>query len=139
MNIFITNFIGFLLAIMIYLNAALTNNLGMINALLFIHIGGLVGCFIICLYKKEKIAYIKTIPFYIYLGGVLGVITVIANTYGFLTIGASLTATLGLLGQLVASIIVDVFGFMGSEKKPFSKDKIIGIIIIIVGIIMMEV
>ncbi len=139
MNILITNFIGCLLTIMIYLNSGLTDNVGMVNALIFIHIGGLLGTIVINIVKKNKITYDKTIPFILYLGGCVGVFNVLFNTTAFSVIGASLTATIGLLSQLITSIIFDVYGIGGTEKIPFNKKKIYGLLVILAGIIIMEV
>ncbi len=139
MNIFITNFLGVLLTFMIFLNAGLTQNLGMVVALFFIHIVGLVGTSFFTVAKKESVKYNNTIPFYLYFGGVLGVITVVSNSIAFMEIGASLTATLALLGQTIASVIVDVYGLQGTPKQPFNKKKLLGISVILAGIIIMEV
>ncbi len=139
MNIFITNFLGVLLTFMIFLNSGLTENLGMVVALFFIHIMGLIGSIIITVFKKESMAYKTSLPFYLYLGGVLGVFTVASNSLAFMTIGASLTATLALLGQTISSIIVDVYGLQGTPKQTFNKKKLLGIFVILVGIVVMEV
>ncbi len=139
MNIIITNLIGCLLTIMIYLNSGLTDNIGMVNALIFIHIGGLIGTIFINFVKKNKIKYDKAIPFLLYCGGCVGVFNVLFNTMAFSVIGASLTATIGLLSQSITSIIFDVYGIGGTEKIPFNKNKIFGLLVILAGIIVMEV
>ncbi len=139
MNILITNLIGCLLTIMIYLNSGLTNNIGMVNALIFIHIGGLIGATLTNLIKKNKITYNKAIPLILYCGGCVGVFNVLFNTMAFSEIGASLTATIGLLSQSITSIIFDVYGIGGTEKIPFNKKKIFGLIVILAGIIIMGV
>lgn len=138
MNIIITSFIGVLLTFMVFLNAELTANIGMYYALIFIHIVGLLGTIILSLIFKNKITYNKNIKLIFYLGGMFGVLTVVSNTVSFIGIGASLTATLALLGQTITSIVVDTYGLMGVEKKPFKKDKLIGLSLILLGIVFME-
>ncbi len=108
MNILITNLIGCLLTIMIYFNSTLTDNVGMASALIFIHIAGLVGSIVINFLLKKKIPFNKAIPFVLYCGGCIGVFNVLFNTMSFAAIGASLTATIGLLSQSISSIVVDV-------------------------------
>ncbi len=138
MNIFITNFLGVLLTFMIFLNSGLSNELGVVVSLFFIHIVGLIGTIVINIVKKDSLAYKKSLPFYLYLGGALGVITVGSNNLAFVTIGASLTASLALLGQTISSVIVDSYGLQGATKQPFNKKKLVGISVIIIGIIVME-
>ncbi len=140
MNIFITNFLGVLLTFMIFLNSGLTTSVkSMVVALFFIHVVGLIGTIAINVIKKDSMAYKKSLPFYLYLGGVLGVITVSSNSLAFVQIGASLTATLALLGQTISSILVDSYGLQGTPKQPFNKKKLLGISVILAGIIVMEV
>ncbi|MNI28988.1 hypothetical protein D3C73_827930 [compost metagenome] len=54
-------------------------------------------------------------------------------------LGASLTLSLGLLGQSVASILIDHYGFLGAEVVKFNKQKLIGLIAISLGIFIMSV
>ncbi len=138
MNIFITNFLGVLLTFMIILNSGLSNNLNMVMSLVFIHVVGLLGTFVINIFKKDSVAFKKSVPFYLYLGGALGVITVSSNNFAFYTIGASLTAALALLGQTVSSVVVDSYGLQGTPKQHFNKKKLLGISVILIGIIIME-
>ncbi len=139
MKILITNFIGVILTFMIYYNAKLQENLGMFLGLVVIHIVGMLGSVLLIYSTKNKITYDKTIHFIFYLGGVLGVITVLSNSYSFLAIGASLSTTVALLGQMVASVVVDVYGIGGVPKKKFNKKKLVGLFIILIGIIIMGV
>jgi transporter family-2 protein len=44
---------------------------------------------------------------------------------------------LGLLGQSIAGIVVDQFGLCGMPKHPFSKHKLAGLALILVGIAFM--
>ncbi len=139
MNILITNLIGVILTFMIFFNAKITENLGMFLGLVVIHVVGLIGSVVLLKTTKNKITYDKTIHFIFYLGGVLGVFTVLSNSYSFLAIGASLSTTVALLGQTVASVFVDVYGIGGAPKRTFNKKKLLGLFIIFLGIVVMGV
>ena len=61
-------------------------------------------------------------------------IPIICNNIGFNVLGVSITLALGLLGQSVSSIVIDHYGFLGMTVSKFNKKKLVGLIIIIIGI-----
>lgn len=137
-NLYATLF-GILASIMILFNGTLGNLTGNYTASVIIHIVGLISICIILLVNKAKFKLIKGTPFYLYCAGVIGVFTVLFNNVSVLNLGVSLTLALGLLGQSLASIMFDHFGFMGTNVVKFEKKKIIGFIIIALGIFIMTV
>lgn len=64
---------------------------------------------------------------------------VLFNNLCFNKLGASLTLSLGLLGQSVAAVIIDHFGLFGMEKHKFQSGKITGFVLIFLGIAVMMV
>lgn len=129
--------IGVLITIMISFNSVLSAGVGNIYSLLIIHIVGLLAIGIILIYKKQKIRIDKSIPIYYYFVGFLGCIMVFFNTICFNEIGATLTLTLGIFGQLIASYTIDHFGLFGMTVYKFNKQKLISLFIIMSGIIVM--
>ena len=78
-----------------------------------------------------------TLPLWLYSAGAITVGTVLINNVAYNAIGVSLPVALGLLGQSLTSLIFDHYGFLGMPKIKFNKKKIIGIIIIIIGVCVM--
>ena len=70
-------------------------------------------------------------------GGLIGILTVLFTNASFSTLGVSLTVSLSLLGQLITSLLVDHFGYFNLPINKFDKKKILGFIIIIIGIYIM--
>ena len=52
-------------------------------------------------------------------------------------LGVSLTVSLSLLGQLVTSLVIDNFGYFNMPIIKFNKRKILGLVVIAVGIYVM--
>ena len=129
--------IGGIIALMILMNGALSGLLGNELSLVIIHITGLFVVVSILFIRKEKLKSIKGLPFYSFVAGALGVVTVVFNNLSFVGLGVTLTLVLGLLGQLLASIVVDHFGILGMPKIPFKKMKLVGLFIICLGIYVM--
>lgn len=131
--------IGMIISIMLSLNGILEGNLGTTYTLVIIHSVGLVGILFLMLFSKEKVKKRKDIPIYLYLGGIVGVLLTLVNIATINSIGVALTTALGVFGQLIFSSLIDHFGLFGMSKYPFKKKKVIGFIIISIGLIIMSV
>ena len=130
-------FIGVLIAVMILFNGALSIVTGNYVSSIYIHVIGLLTVLLCFVITQSKLPNFKGIPIYLLAGGVIGVFTVLFNNISFSQLGVSLTLALGLLGQSIASIIVDHFSLFGVEKKRFSKRKVLPLTIIMAGIFLM--
>lgn len=137
MNYFISIFTGIILAIMISLNGQMTNISGNYAASVIIHFIGLIGIILVLIFTKSKIGNLKGVPFYMFTGGLIGILTLLFTNASFIGLGVSLTVSLSLLGQLLTSLVIDNFGYFNMNVVEFDKKKILGLVIIIVGIYVM--
>lgn len=131
--------IGALISIMVSFNGILDGYLGNYLSVLVIHIVGLLSVSIILLWRREKPILGKGVPYYLYSGGAIGILLVLVNNICFSNLGASLTLSLGVFGQLLLSSIIDHYGLLGMEVYKFQKKKIVGFAIILTGIIIMTI
>ena len=129
--------IGILIAIMVTFNGVLASYTDQYNSILIIHIVGLIAVIVILILRKEKIKLTKSIPIYLFSGGLIGVVMVFLNNLCFNSLGASLTLALGIFGQLVLACFIDHYGLFGLNTYKFEKKKIIGFFIILCGLITM--
>lgn len=139
MNKLSSAFVGGLIAVMILFNGTLANAIGNYQSSVIIHTVGLIGIIVILVVRKSKIRFYKSVPLYAYSAGVVGVIPIICNNIGFNVLGVSITLALGLLGQSVSSIIVDHYGLFNMTVSKFNKRKLVGLVIIIIGIVIMTI
>lgn len=139
MNKLSSAFVGGLIAVMILFNGTLANAIGNYQSSVIIHTVGLIGIIMILVVRKAKIKFYKSVPLYAYSAGVIGVIPIICNNIGFNVLGVSITLALGLLGQSVSSIIVDHYGLFNMTVSKFNKRKLVGLVIIIIGIVIMTI
>ena len=137
MNYFVSVFTGVILAIMVSLNGVVSNAAGNYASSVIIHFIGLIGIIFVLIFTKSKIKNLKGIPFYMFSGGLIGVLTVLFTNASSGVLGVSLTVSLTLLGQLVTSLVIDNFGYFNMPVVKFDKRKILGLVIIITGIYVM--
>lgn len=128
---------GVLVAIMIAFNGILSNSIGNNTATVLIHLVGLIGVSFIILASRRKMNIHNGIPLYLYSAGAIGVFTVIFTNISFIRLGASLTCALSLLGQSTASIVLDHYGLLEMKVVRFKKEKIFGLVLISLGIVIM--
>ncbi len=136
---FLSAFMGALIAVMILFNGTLSGSAGNYFSTILIHLVGLFSIILVLIISKSKLQFNKKLPLYLYSGGAIGVFTVLFNNSSFTALGVSLTLALGLLGQTVSSIIIDQFGLLDMKVIPFRKDKIIGLLLVVLGIFVMAV
>lgn len=129
--------VGVFISIMVTFNGTLDNYLGNTLSVLIIHIVGLISISFVLILKKGKPVFSKEVPYHLYSGGAIGILLVLVNNICYSNLGASLTLSLGVLGQLLLSSTIDHFGWLGMNTYKFHKKKIIGFIIILIGIIIM--
>ena len=77
-------------------------------------------------------------PWWMYLGGFLGAFYVVASVILTPRLGAATTIGLFLAGQVVASIGIDHFGWFGVPVQQASIPRILGALLIIVGVAIVQ-
>lgn len=132
--------IGALITIMNSINSRFSSLVGALPAALAIHMAGMVfisitagALWVSARLKGHTAARAKRLPWYLYMGGVTGVGTVLTCNYTYSALDASLAVALGLIGQTVVSITADSAGFLGKRKEPLSYGRIPGIVLAILG------
>ena len=130
-------FIGILIAIMVAFNGVLSKYTDQYRSILIIHIVGLIAVITILVLRKKKFKISKNVPLYLFSGGLIGVLMVFLNSLCFNLLGASLTLSLGIFGQLVLACFIDHYGLFGLNIYKFKKKKIVGFFIILSGLSIM--
>ncbi|HCL4547903.1 DMT family transporter [Clostridium botulinum] len=128
---------GILLAIMIFLNGVLSEKIGLYISTLIYHVLGLLLILLVSIVRKNKLPKFNKIPIILFLPGILNVLVIFLNNLFSSKIGITLTAGMGLFGQLVISTLIDHFGLFGVQVNKMRKEKILSFSLIITGLIFM--
>lgn len=100
-------------------NGQLTAFYGSYSGTVLIHLTGLLAILLCTAFNRKALPARQKAPLWMYLGGVVGVGTVVFITSAYGGVGVTAITALGLLGQTLTSIFVDHFGLMGSRRSPF--------------------
>jgi len=128
---------GIIISVMIFVNGGLTANYGLYMASVIIHAVGLIANTILVLVKKQNPFVHLKHQWFIYMGGVVGVFTILGTNLAFGRISVSAMLAIALFGQVLFGMIIDQYGLFGMPKYPFKKTQLIGLVIILAGIIAM--
>jgi len=138
---FLSLLTGIIIAVMIAINGGLTGQYGIYMATVIIHLAGLPLTIVLLLIKRDKVFSAlfsnSHISWVFFMGGAVGFTTTVFNNLSFGRISVSALLALGLLGQAVTGLVIDQYGLLGMKKHPFSKRKIIGLVLIVLGIVYM--
>ena len=128
---------GILISVMMLFNGQLSEAYGNALATVLIHAVGLLGIGAWLIVKKQSLKHTLGEPWHLYVGGVIGIVTVMLTNLTFLHLGVSLTLVLSLLGQVVISLVIDAAGLLGAKKVRFEKKKLIGVGLVAAGAVVM--
>lgn len=128
---------GLIIAIMVVFNGELTAQYGVFTAAVIVHIVGTVFAGAVLKITGRKLLPPKGLPFWLYTGGLLGVLTTIFNNFSYGKISLTSIIAMGLFGQTVTSLIIDCTGLFGMEKHSLKKSSLAGILFSSLGIFVM--
>lgn len=125
---------GALLSVMNLFNAQLGQVYGNWGSTVMIHaVGLLVLLPFVFTWGKPK----AKAPWYLYGGGLIGIVTVVCCNLGVSGIGVTANLVLMLLGQLVCSTLIDQFGLFGTKQVKLSAARLVSLLVIATGDIVM--
>ena len=128
---------GALMAIQGGLNSLLAKMIGLLDATFSVHLLATLSLAPFILYRWLSNAHwdkISKVPWYLWLGGPIGV----AITYGvaasFPRLGAGRATTSIVVCQLITAFILDHFGFLDLPIRPLRSTHLVGILLLGVGV-----
>lgn len=134
---FLTMLAGMLIAVTVMQNGQLAALYGQYTGATMVHAVGLVAM-LLCLWAKRKtLPQKQKVSAWMYLGGVIGVGTLVLTSTAFGGVSVTAIAALGLLGQTLTSLLMDQYGLMGVEKHPFQLARLAPLLAVVAGVCVM--
>lgn len=85
-----------------------------------------------------SISSLKDAPLISWTGGLCGAFFVTAIIIAVPRLGVAMTFSLVVLGQMLITLPIDHYGFLGSDVKPVNFLKIVGVMLVIAGVILIR-
>lgn len=132
----IAAFAGITMAVQGTMNSSMGKTIGLLPTTLVVNaIGFLLVGILLFGFRLEKVQWsaFGQVPWYLYLGGVLGVIITYGVIHSMPKIGVAPATTAIILGQVFTAVIIDHFGIFGMHKLPFNWLRIVGTVLMAGG------
>ena len=136
MNYLLSLLAGMLISVMVVFNGGLNAQMGAGLSLVIIHVAGLFTIILLMALRKEKFRTSRLNVFW-YLGGLVGILTTLFNLRAFGHISVSAMMALGLLGESLSGLAADHVGFLGIPVRRFRREKLLGGLVALLGILIM--
>lgn len=140
--IFLTLMVGMVLPVQAGVNASLAKQLGSAPQAAFVSFaGGLLLMTLFCAVSRHNLPAVKQltgVPPYMLAGGLLGGMLVITSILVAPRIGAvALVASL-VAGQLIFSVVIDHFGWIGYTVRPVTLMRLLGVLLLLAGVMIIQ-
>ena len=101
-------------------------------------VGFLLALVIVFFFGKGNIRLVGEAPWYSWLGGVIAPIITVTVMLSIKGLSPTVAISTILLAQLTVAALIDAFGWLGSEKLPFTWQKIMGVALMTAGVLLMK-
>jgi len=130
---------GVAMALQGSLNAALAKIIGLLQATLVVHLTATITVILLLLFPLSPggLGKITQVPWYLLLGGIIGVLITYGVVVSIPRAGVALATTAIIVGQVTTALIVDHWGLFGLEKIPFTWWKALGLVLLASGACLM--
>jgi len=131
---------GLLLTVQVGLNAALRNAFGNPGtaalANFMVGTAGLLAYLLITRAGWPARAALAGAPAWAWFGGLLGAFYVASSVIVGPRLGAAALLALTVFGQLVASLVVDNYGWLGFPQQPLTLTRLVGAVLLLAGVVL---
>jgi len=83
-------------------------------------------------------ATVSRAPWWIWIGGVFGIFMVLSGIIVAPRLGTAVYISLIVTGQLLASLFIDHYGFLGFQQHPINVWRVLGAVFLLCGVVLMR-
>lgn len=129
-------------SVQIGLNATLSKHIGndIWAAILALFIGA-VGLAVYAMATQNmnvKWQSLPGLPLWVWTGGLLGAVFVAGSVIAAPRVGSAMFVGLILIGQMLASFILDHYGWLGFQQSQINLSKVLGMCLLIGGVVLIK-
>lgn len=126
-------FSGVAVAVQASFAGILSERVGLIGNGLIVFGGGFLFALVLLLFfRGGQLGDWRSIPWYAYLAGPLGIVIISSIGFGIPRIGVASTLTLIVVSQLIVGVILDHFGWL-TVARPMDIQRLLGIAVLFLG------
>ena len=135
-------FVGVLLPVQVGVNAELARHIHspVLAALVSFLVGSICLVFSAAVLKSPLPTWnnLISLPSWLWTGGLIGALVVLGSILAGPKIGALALVSLLLAGQLIASIIIDHYGWLGFSFHKMNFQRLLGVVLLVGGFLLIH-
>ena len=135
-------FVGVLLPVQVGVNSELARHIHspVLAALISFLVGSICLVFSAAILKTPFPTWsnVTSLPSWLWAGGLIGALVVLGSILAGPKIGALALVSLLLAGQLIASIIIDHYGWLGFSFHKMNFQRLLGVILLVGGFLLIH-
>lgn len=117
------------------LASMISQRLGTMESVFIVHVGGaLIALAPLLFYSGGKLAQWKQLPWYTLIAGAFGLVVISAISYMIPRVGVASAIVTIVAGQLLVSTLLDQYGWLGTMVRPLDVSRVIGLMVVLVGV-----
>lgn len=113
---------------------AIGRRIGSANSSVVVHITGAIFSLLLLFTRRdEALSDIRKLPAWMYIVGMFGLILYLTVNHTIPRIGVGAAVSLIIVGQLVSSMLIDHFGWLGVETRPIDGYRLLAVGLLLAG------
>jgi transporter family-2 protein len=117
------------------LNGIMDKGMGTIESVFITYgVGGIIIALIMLIMRGGNLSAFRTVPWYVLLAGICGLVIIGALSYSVPRLGLVATITILVASQFILGALFDHYGILGAEIRPITLQKLAGIGTLMLGV-----
>ena len=126
---------GIAIVVQAQLNGMMDKGMGTVESVFITYgIGGLIITLVMVGMRGGNLAGFRELPWYVTLASVCGLIIIGSISYSVPRLGLVAALTVLVASQFITGALFDHFGILGAELRPLTLQKLLGVVIVLVGV-----
>ncbi|WP_411344151.1 DMT family transporter [Paenibacillus sp. WLX1005] len=97
--------------------------------------GAIISLILLIFFGRGNLKQITTFPKWNLIGGVLGVTYLLTLVIGVPIVGVGVSMIAIVVGQMVTSMLIDHFGWLGSTRKRIGSKRVAALILMLAALV----
>ena len=130
---------GALMSLQGVINTRLSERVGLLESNVIVQ-GLAFGAALVAVlfFGRGDFAAVREAPPYSLLGGLIGFAITLTVVLSIKGLSPTAAISMILISQLLVAALIDAFGWLGTERMPFSPQKYLGLLLMLGGIVVFQ-
>lgn len=117
------------------LSSLMSQRIGTLESVFIVHIGGAVAALLpLLFYGGGKLSQWRSVPWYVLVAGVFGLVVIGAVSYMIPRIGVAASIVTIVAGQILVGTLLDHFGLLGAAQRSLDPSRLLGLAVVLLGV-----